>query len=303
MTIERRHITNAAKAEALYLDNMKPAEAKADWLFAMKEAREFAKNALRASSFLGDISGALKVSGAHTLIFRQILSPPLSQDQFKLICKSYSKSKENKGSPLKDNAAGDIAAIILERMDYSLTPWLAAKRRATRSDAVLFLKVISTLLAQQRIQTSRRNRLAKVQEDAVIDLLNKSGWAQLSGSTIDERGQVAAKSFMHKARFTTATTAAQEVDIACGLLRSRVLAMECKVTNDHTNSVKRINDVIKKSSAWKTQYGRFLTTAALLQGVIAAKDVQRLTDNDIEVFWSHDLDALSQWLDENAEAH
>lgn len=64
--------------------------------------------------------------------------------------------------------------------------------------------------------------------------------------------------------------------------------------------MKRINDVIKKSSAWKTQYGKFLTTAALLQGVIAPKDVQRLTDNDIEVFWSHDLDALSLWLDDNA---
>lgn len=300
MTIERLHVLNAAKAEALYLDNMKPAEAKADWLFAMREAREFAKDALRASSYLRNIAGALKSSGTHALIFRQILSPPLSQDQFRLICKSYSKSKEKKGGQISANVAGDIAAVIHERMDYSLAPWLNAGRTPTREDVTLFLKVVSTMLAQQRIQTARRNRLARIQETAVIDLLLGSGWTQLSGSTIDERGQVATQCFMHKARFTTATTAAQEVDIACGLKRSRVLAMECKVTNDRTNSVKRINDVIKKSSAWKTQYGKFLTTAALLQGVIAPKDVQRLTDNEIEVFWSHDLTALSDWLDGNA---
>jgi hypothetical protein len=34
----------------------------------------------------------------------------------------------------------------------------------------------------------------------------------------------------------------------------------------------------------------------LLQGVIAAKDVQRLTDAGVEVFWSHDLDKFKAWL-------
>ena len=94
------------------------------------------------------------------------------------------------------------------------------------------------------------------------------------------------------------TTTHQEVDIACGLRGTYVLAMECKVTNDETNSVKRINDVIKKAQAWKDHWGNFVITAALLQGVIAPKDIQRLTDNGIEVFWSHDLGTFERWLDE-----
>ena len=101
---------------------------------------------------------------------------------------------------------------------------------------------------------------------------------------------------MKKTRFATATTAHQEVDIACGLRGSYVLAMECKVTNDETNSVKRINDVLKKATAWKHHWGSFIVTAALLQGVIAPKDVQRLTDAGVEVFWSHDLEAFARWL-------
>ena len=88
----------------------------------------------------------------------------------------------------------------------------------------------------------------------------------------------------------------QEVDVACGLERSYVLAMECKVSNDETNSVKRVNDVLKKAAAWKAHWGNFVMTAALLQGVIAPKDVQRLTDAGVYVFWSHDLEEFLAWL-------
>lgn len=72
--------------------------------------------------------------------------------------------------------------------------------------------------------------------------------------------------------------------------------MECKVTNDETNSVKRINDVLKKAAAWQTHWGSFVRTAALLQGVIAFKDVERLLEGQVEVFWSHDLAAFENWL-------
>jgi len=105
---------------------------------------------------------------------------------------------------------------------------------------------------------------------------------------------------MHKTRFATATTNAQEVDIACGLQGSIVAAIECKVTNDETNSVKRVNDVVKKATAWKNHYGSFVETVALLQGVIKASDVQRLTDEGVHVFWSHDLKAFSDWVEDRA---
>ncbi len=100
---------------------------------------------------------------------------------------------------------------------------------------------------------------------------------------------------MNKTQFATATTTAQEIDIACGFASSYVAAMECKVTNDATNSVKRVNDVLKKAAAWKSHWGSFVETAALLQGVIKSDDVQRLTDEGVKVFWSYDLDAFAEW--------
>ena len=76
--------------------------------------------------------------------------------------------------------------------------------------------------------------------------------------------------------------------------------MECKVSNDETNSVKRVNDVLKKATAWKDHWGNFVKTAALLQGVIAPKDVDRLIDGGVEVFWSHDLATFEAWIDSRA---
>jgi len=102
---------------------------------------------------------------------------------------------------------------------------------------------------------------------------------------------------MHKTRFATRTRP-QEVDIALGLSRTYVAAMECKVSNDATNSVKRINDVIKKATAWKEHWGSFVEPVALLQGVIKPRDVRRLIDAGVVVFWSHRLKDLEEWLDE-----
>ena len=115
---------------------------------------------------------------------------------------------------------------------------------------------------------------------------------------IDKRADVPARHFMHKTRFASSKKAHQEVDIACGLRDGVVLALECKVTNDDTNSVKRINDVMKKATAWKDRFGVFVRPAALLQGVMKFSDVEQLLDANIAVFWTHRLDLFSAWLSE-----
>ena len=86
-----------------------------------------------------------------------------------------------------------------------------------------------------------------------------------------------------------------------GLGKSTVLAMECKVSNDETNSVKRINDILKKSAAWRKKWGDFIRTGAMLQGVIRPSEVRRLLDDDVQVFWSHRLGDFAKWLDDNLQ--
>lgn len=291
------HAAHAAKAKQIYLDTRNPSEGAEDWRVALREARSVLWKALRASNYLMDVSVALQSTGAHMLAFRHFLAPPISQDQFKLLCPKWSKTTEKSGSSVKAATAAAAAETVLDWRDRSLTRWLDVGRKPTGAEVRKVLLALAPLIAAQNIATARRNRLAARQEKAVTDLLRTKGWTQLPSRLIDTRAAVPERHFMHKTRFATATAAPQEVDVACGLRDTVVLAMECKVTNDETNSVKRVNDVLKKADAWKKHWGSFVVTAALLDGVIAPKDVERLIDHKVHVFWSHDLDSFSAWLD------
>lgn len=300
MAILAENKRNADLAKQLYLDTTDPIGEASDWQAAIAKARSIAEAALLASNDLRDIQGALIASGAHTAAFRHLLAPPKSQDQFKLLCPGWSKSTEKSGRGLNEAAAIEVAVAIERWLDVGITPWRVANRPPTAAERSLVVERVVSFIAPKATDTAKRNRLSNIQEQAVVQLLLGNGWTQLPSTEIDGRGVVPTRHFMHKTRFATATTNAQEVDIACGLRGSVVAAMECKVTNDATNSVKRINDVLKKAAAWKTHYGSFVETAALLQGVIKPSDVQRLTDEGVQVFWSHDLDAFSDWIEDRA---
>lgn len=213
-------------------------------------------------------------------------------------CRAYSKAAEKNGSPVKAGKADAIEDFILEWRDPQLTSWLDEGRDPTAAELNATTEAIALLIAAQAALTNKRTLLAAKQEAAVIELLTANGWMQKSAPLISQSSQLSPREFMHKTRFATATTP-QEVDIACGLGSSIILAMECKVTNDATNSIKRVNDILKKSAAWQAHWGSFVKTAALLQGVIAYKDVARLLDAGIEVFWSHRLEDFGAWVDQN----
>ncbi len=290
-------IDNAQHAERLYVDGLASGSAADDWRAAISSARHAVLHALRDSRFLTDISGAVIENGEHLRVFRHMLAPPISQDQFALLCPAYRKSWEKPGNKVRAADAAIVVAAINRLLDPAITRWLVNKRVPTLREVRLLVAAVAPMISQQTVATVRRGRLSELQERQIIELLKNMGWSQVRGGIVDQSSALLARRFMHKTRFATKTRP-QEVDIACGLGKSVVLAMECKVTNDRTNSVKRINNVLKKATAWQDHWGSFIRTAALLQGVIAEKDVARLKAANVHVFWSHDLAAFQSWLEQ-----
>ena len=296
MPITEENRKNAEYARKLYIEGTDSVGEAADWAASLAQIRLQVVAALAASNELRDLRSALEADGGHMLIFRHLLAPPKSQDQFKLLCDAWPKSSEKSRRPQKPEVSEAVAAVLAEWMDRKIAPWLAANRSPTEVERRLLIERVISFIAPKLTETQKRNRLSAEQENAVVQLLVNLGWTQLKSVTIDTRAAIPSKHFMSKTRFATATTTAQEVDIACGFKSSYVAAMECKVTNDATNSVKRINDVLKKAAAWKAHWGSFVETAALLQGVIKPEDVQRLSDEGVAIFWSHNLDAFARWV-------
>lgn len=289
------------EARELYLLDRDAVSDAADWRNALTSARRSIIAFLRASDFLSDVSKALQANGGHSLAMRHFLAPPVSQDQFKLICPEWVKSAENGNRPLPADRADAVAAVFELRRSRRLSAWLNAGRPPTLEELTSTIGAIAPLIANQQVATARRLRLSVAQETAVISQLTERGWARLQSGVVSTAGQLPARHFMHKTRFASGPNENQEVDVACGLGGTNVLAIECKVTNDETNSVKRINDVLKKASAWKSHWGAFMRSAAVLQGVIKYGDVQRLLDAGVEVFWAHRLDLFGEWLDQNTK--
>lgn len=285
-------------AARLYAESMSPPTLAAAWTRASSIAATSVENTLSESNALADVAAALEVRGGHMLVLRQMLAPPLSQDQFAIVCSSYSKALENADRPVPADKAASVAEAFLAMRDIRLLPWLSESRAPSAEEIQHVVTAVTPLLALQIHLTAKRTASSADQEDAVVALLNAKDWERLPSRLVDRGAILAAKQFMKKTKFAT-TTRPQEVDIACGLGGTMVLAMECKVSNDTTNSVKRINDVLKKATAWRDHWGSFVKPAALLQGTIGYKDVQRLTHAGVAVFWSHDLPRFERWIDEN----
>jgi hypothetical protein len=286
------------ESRQLYEDSLTPAGSGAYWRQELTEARLMAVKAFRASNLLTDIVAALEMSGAHMTVFRNLMAPPASQDQFKLICPAWPKSSEQSGTGIRTDPATAVAHSFRAWRSPRLSPWLDANRIPTRAELKSSLNAVSLIIAQQRLATARRIRIANIQETALMDRLEAGGWERIVSRAIDHHGALASRQFMHKARFASGKTGRAEIDIALGLAQGIVLAMECKVTNDETNSVKRVNDVLKKAAAWRDHWGNFVQPAALLEGVIKQADVARLVENNVMVFWSHRLDLLERWLED-----
>lgn len=285
-------------AARLYAESMSPPAMAAGWREASVAAAAAVSNTLSETNALMGITKALELRGGHMLVLRQMLAPPLSQDQFAIVCPAYNKSLENKDRPVPAPKAEQVAEAFLAMRDVRLLAWLSDNRPPSALELDRIVTAVTPLLASQLHLTAKRTASSTVQEEAVVALLNAKNWERIPSRLVDRGATLAARQFMKKTRFAT-TTRPQEVDIACGLGETMVLAMECKVSNDTTNSVKRINDVLKKATAWRDHWGSFVRPAALLQGTIGYKDVQRLIHAGVTVFWSHDLPRFERWIDDN----
>lgn len=281
------HNSLRLEARQLYECSLIAVDRAADWREALLESRKLIIDAVRQSDYLCDVAAALQKSGGYMLVYRHLLAPPTSQDQFKLICGSWPKTSEKKCTPIAPAVASIVAGKIDEWRARDVAPWVLFGRKPKTREIRELLLSIAPLMANQRVATARRNRLAREQEEALMSRLISIGWTKVASGLIDTQAPLQTKEFMHKARFASGLKGRAEVDIALGLKHSLVLAMECKVTNDETNSVKRINDVLKKASAWKDHWGNFVRPAALLQGVVKATDIDRLLEKNVQVFWSH----------------
>ncbi len=225
--------------------------------------------------------------------FRYLAGPPISDDDLQVLAdvESITPSVLSKNN----DSLRKVFQVISTVIDPHRFPWIANGSAPTEQQREAALLASSVLLAAQRIATERRNDGKTTQESKVKDYLTSLGFTGVPPVTIT----TIVKGPGPMQFCAECQLGERKADVVVRLHDTRLLAIECKVSNSATNSVKRLNnDAAVKAEYWLKQFGTAqVVPAAALAGVYKVLNLEQAQTRGLALFWSHDLDALGAFID------
>jgi hypothetical protein len=224
---------------------------------------------------------------------RYLAGPPISDDDLRVIAQvsSLSPSRLVRDVP----ALTRIREVLSRLVDPHRFPWLAQQREATAEERRAALLASAVLLAAQRIETTRRMYGKDGQEQSLKDYLRGRGMSEAKAHSINTivNGPQALQ-FCGECKLGE-----RKADVVARLHDTRLIAIECKVSNSATNSVKRLNnDAAVKAEYWTKQFGQAqVLPAAVLSGVFNVLNLEQAQQRGLALFWAHDLARLGTFIE------
>ena len=268
------------------------------WSAHYKEAR--AKFELLFAK-LGDLHPDQVTAEALALVYgeklgeqlRYLAGPPISDDDLKVIADVTSLAPNVLAkSPAK---VKKVFAVLEKVIDPYRFPWVIQKTAPTPAQRESALLASAVLLAAQRIATERRSDGKAEQEQKVKDYLRTLGFVEVPTQTITTivKGP-GPNQFCAECKLSD-----RKADVVVRLHDTRLMPIECKVSNSATNSVKRLNnDAAVKAEFWTSKFGSDqVVPTAMLAGVFKVLNLTQAQDRKLALFWSHDLDKLGSFIE------
>jgi hypothetical protein len=224
--------------------------------------------------------------------FRYLTAPPISTDDLTTIADANLTPSRLR---LAQEEAARVRDIVLTILDPHRFPWVAARRKATKEEVHTAIVASAALAAASEVGTHRRNTSKKEQEQAVKDLLAGNGFKEVKTREIPMLTAAPNPGeFCGEARL-----AGTRADVVARLRDSRVMAIECKVSNSAVNSYKRIvHDTGGKAATWYDKLGSAqVIPAAVLSGVFNPGNLEDVQDNKrVALYWQHRLKDLADFV-------
>ncbi|HUQ71581.1 MAG TPA: XamI family restriction endonuclease [Planctomycetaceae bacterium] len=225
-------------------------------------------------------------------IVRCLAGPLISADDLNTLLgvKSIS-AKRIKSDP---DFAAKVVDLVVDTLDQRRFPWVRDGREPDEAERIAAIVASAALLANRKVATHRRNDVKEQQEIAVVEKLISIGWKQVvrkkftSVEHAPEPGQFCRETIVGD----------NKADILVRLKDLRLMPIECKVSNSSVNSIKRLNDAKKKAKEWTDDFGKsWIVPAVVLSGVFDLKHLETTQQRGLTLFWGHDLDRLTSWIE------
>lgn len=221
---------------------------------------------------------------------RYLGGPPVSADDLDTLADARIASRRRLDADLARRAA----RVVVSAMDPERFPWTftSPQRKPTAPERRLAVRWTAGLQAAQEVQTGRRGESSVRQQQAVENLLERTGFIRVPARPIQVTGGLAPGEFCRET-----SVVGTKCDVPVGLRDGRFLLLECKVSNSATNSVKRLNrEVGGKARDWRDRFGERAVTGAVLAGVFKVKNLIDAQDVGVSIFWERDLTPLGDFL-------
>jgi hypothetical protein len=193
--------------------------------------------------------------------FRYLAGPPISEDDLKVLAEAVLSPSRLRAKPQMVAQILNVVQVALDRRRF---PWVLDGREPTEAEKSAAVLASAALLATSRVATERRSQGKERQEIAVQDALASRNLMQLSPRPVSTYSQAPQPGEFCRESLLGSSKA----DFLIGLWDSRVMAVECKVSNSATNSVKRLNrEAAGKAEKWIYEFGaRHVVPVAVLSG-------------------------------------
>jgi hypothetical protein len=226
------------------------------------------------------------------LALRYLAGPPISEDDLKVLAEEASLAPSKlKGDP---EMAQRVVDTILIAIDRGRFPWVVEEREPEPAEREAATLASAALMATRRSETLRRNEGKTLQEDAVADALVEIEFQQVPTRTVETISDAPSNGeFCRESLFGT-----RKADFIVGLWDGRKMAIECKVSNSATNSIKRLNnDTAVKATTWLKEFGtNQVVPATVITGVFKLNKLKQAQGSGLSLFWAEQLDVMLDWV-------
>ena len=237
-------------------------------------------------------SGEVLSDPAMMEVVRYLAGPPISSDDLRELADTTLARTILAKDAVK---AHRIVDTVLLGLDSRRFPWLKEGREATDIEREVAAVSTCSLIAAQRVRTDRANESGGELEEAVAQVLEQAGFTRVAPRDISTTDDAPGPGeFCGESQFGT-----RKADLVIRLWDRRIMAVECKVSNSSTNSIKRLNnDAAVKAKRWIQEFGeRTAVPAAVIAGVFKLKNLQDAQGDGLTILWGHNLDALVKFVD------
>lgn len=224
------------------------------------------------------------------LAFRYLAGPMISADDLKTLAEAVLTPKRLKVDP---EMVARIVDVVLAGLDRRRFAWISERREPTEQERAAAVLATASLIANNRTSTVRRNEGKDNQEKTVAERLTAAGLV-----LVNRRKMSSLRQAPNPGEFCLESElGTNKADLVATAWDNRVVLIECKVSNSATNSIKRLNDVTNKATAWKTAHGEAeVVPVAVLSGVYKTRRLMEAQSRGLTLIWAHNLEPLIEWL-------